>query len=322
MSIEIENENIIDIPEEEDTLLPEGWAEGDDIFSEDEWTGEQQADEPGAEPAPGAEGRGVEPGEQTPTTETDPQHDDNGAQQESVPTTEQDPASAPRKLKFVARVDRADLDVEVDESEVPTLYQKAQVVDRVQAKLSKVTPVLEKAEQLSKSLGYASLDDMLNAAEQNYRDTEVQRLVGEGVHEEVAKDMVSRKMAPARGTQTGEQSSQSEAGAAAAENAGKPSRDFQREVQELLNKRPDLKDKRLPDEVVQSCVRGTPLIAAYMEYEVRQEKAESERLRKENQILKQNAASATKAPVSGTRGGGATDTEPVDDFLKGFNEDY
>ena len=43
--------------------------------------------------------------------------------------------------------------MEVDESELPTLYQKAQVTDRVQAKLARLTPQLEKAEKLAKQSG-------------------------------------------------------------------------------------------------------------------------------------------------------------------------
>ena len=51
-------------------------------------------------------------------------------------------------------------------------------------------------------------------------------------------------------------------------------------------------------------------------------KAEADKLRRENRILKQNEASAKQAPVKGVRGGGATDTKPEDDFLRGFNSDY
>ena len=46
---------------------------------------------------------------------------------------------------------------------------------------------------------------------------------------------------------------------------------------------------------------------------------ELERLRQENEILRQNAEAASRAPVSG---GGDTDTEPEDLFLRGFNAPF
>ena len=102
-----------------------------------------------------------------------------------------------------------------------------------------------------------------------------------------------------------------------------PQRDFRTEIQQLLEARPDLRGKQLPDEVVKACAsQGQNLLAAYSAYEVRQERAAADKLRKENEVLRQNAASAAKAPVSGTQGGGATDVKPEDDFLRGFDDGY
>lgn len=307
--------------EDDEPILPEGWQEGDDLFAgEDSWL-EGTSGEPETEPE-ASEAPAEEPEGGAPTTEQPPE---DGAEEaeagEQAPTTEPEQDPMPRKLKFTARVDREDRDVEVDEDELPTLYQKAQVVDRVQAKLAKLSPALEKAERLSKRLGYENLDAMLDAAEQNYRSGEVQRLVAEGVHEEVAKDVVEHRLEhnAAQAAQTDAQSEPQPA----AESAPAGGRDFQAEVRALMEARPDLQTKRIPEEVVQACVRGKPLLAAYAEYEVKQERVEAERLRRENAILKQNAQAAARAPVSGTAGSGDAGAKPEDDFLKGFNaEDY
>lgn len=312
-----DNENIIPVPEEDDALMPDGYADGDDFFDEEHWSGGQsQADESGEDSGQSAEEGAGETDEGTPTTEPTGESDDTGAETEEAPTTEQQPAAASNKLKFIARVDRTDLDVEVDESELPTLYQKAQVTDRVQARLAKLTPQLEKAERLAKAMGFDNIDAMLDSAETNYRDTEVSRLVGEGVHEEVAKDMVARRIrereavTPAAEGQT----------SPAAETP--PGRNFSEEVAELLSARKDLVGTTIPSEVVNACVKdGKRLIVAYSEYEERQTKAENERLAKKVKVLEQNAAAAARSPVSGVSGGGPTDTKPEDDFLTGFNSD-
>lgn len=310
------NENITIMPEDDDVMMPEGYGEGDDIFDEANWSGGQtQTDEPGNGTAQGTEEGVSVDDEGAPTTEPADEPGDNGEGQAEAPTTEQEPETKPNKLKFTARVDRADLDVEVDESELPTLYQKAQVTDRVQAKLAKLTPQLEQAERLAKAMGFEDLNAMLASAENNYRDTEVSRLVGEGVHEEVAKDMVSRRIRE-----------RSEAVSAAPEQTPEEkapegdNRDFGAEVAELLAARKDLVGTTIPSEVINACVQGNKrLLVAYAEYEEKQTKAENERLAKRVKVLEQNAAAAARSPVVGVSGGGPTDTKAEDDFEKGFN---
>ena len=320
-----DNENIIIDPMEEDidTILPDGWAEGDDIFSDDEWTGEAQADESEEDPEQESEdGETSEDEDPAPTTEQDETPDDNGEPQEEAPTTEQVTEEKPNtKLKFRARVDREDRDVEMDESELPTVYQKAQATDRYQAKLAKMSPMLDKAERLSRSLGYENLEAMLNSAEENYLSAEVKRLVGEGVHEEVAKDMVARRMASAAAAESTQDATE-EPAQVSEPTSEPPARDFKAEIQELYRVNPAWRGKQLPDEVAKACAIGNKkLVDAVAEYEARQTKAEAVKLRKENQILKQNAASAAKAPVKGVTGGGATDTKAKDDFEMGFDSD-
>jgi hypothetical protein len=347
-----ENENNTTELEEDDVMLPEGWADGDDFFDDASWTGGQgQADEQGetantseedvtgetegsaqaptegnADEQSAAEGEAAT-GEAAPTTEPTEAPGETGTDDTPAPTTEQGSQAEPnKKLKFKARVDRNDLDVEMDESELPTMYQKAQVVDRVQARLAKVTPSMEKAERLAKAMGFDSVDAMLDSAESNYRDTEVSRLVGEGVHEEVAKDMIARRIRDRESGQApvepSEPSAPGTAPAAQDAPAAPQGRNFKDEVAELLSVRPDLRGAQLPQEVVNACVQdGKRLFIAYSEYERQQEKAENERLAKRVKVLEQNAAAAARSPVSGVSGGGATDTKPKDDFLLGFDAD-
>jgi len=94
---------------------------------------------------------------------------------------------------------------------------------------------------------------------------------------------------------------------------------FKQELQNLLAKSPELRGQPIPDQVVKSMsLEGKSLETALTEYKVSQAKKEAERALRENRILKQNAASARRAPVRGLTGGGSTDMEPDDDFLAGF----
>jgi hypothetical protein len=178
-----------------------------------------------------------------------------------------------------------------------------------------MSPVMEKAERLSRSLGYDNLESMLDRAEENYRNAEVNRLKADGVNEEIARDHVARKMAAAA-----EYKPESEA--VRPESSAAPNgRNFTAEIGMLFQARPDLAGKKLPPEVIQAAKDGKHLLAAYTDYEVQQAKAEAAKIRKENEIYKQNAASAAKAPVKGVSGGGATDTKAKDPFEEGFDSD-
>ena len=98
---------------------------------------------------------------------------------------------------------------------------------------------------------------------------------------------------------------------------------FRGEVNEMLEKYPRWKEKlhrgeSLPKEVVAACAKeGASLRAAMAEYELQQAKREIERLHRENAVLRQNAASAAKAPVKGAAFGGA-ETKGKDPFREGL----
>lgn len=301
---------------DEDTpILPDGWADGDDLFTDSDDAAEvDTAAEPGATDTGVAEDAADTDG--LPTTE--PGEDaaqDAETDTETTDTTESGASQAEETmLRFKALVDHEDIDVELKESELPTIYQKARVTDRVQQRLAEMTPTVEMAARLARQMGYDSPQDMLNAAAQNYHDAEIEKLTSEGVHPEVARDIVERRLqdvaAPTQRAVAQED---------AVVNTG-VDRDYQAEVEELLQARPQLRGQALPDAVSRAAVEGDKrLLLAYLDYEAQQVQAENERLRKENEIYKQNAATAARSPVRGVSGGGATDLKPSDPFLDGFN---
>lgn len=298
----MDEQNMAAIPEEEDVMMPDGYGTGDDFFA-DEWTG-QDAD---AQPEPEQEDEPEEPKEDAPTTEQP--EEDHEAQEPEAET----PEDAPRRLRFKARVDREDMDVDIGEDEVPALYQLAKAGERWKAKNDTMRQQVEHYEQIAKGMGYATVDEMIQKTAEGYKAAKVQELMEQGTPQTIAEDYVDRMM-------------QREAAKAPDPEPEEPTleaheRNIQAEAQELIVARPDLKTRQLPMEVVEAWRNGENLLNAYNRYEARQKEAENQKLKKENNILKQNAAAAAKAPVKGVTGGAPTDTEPEDPFLKGFDSD-
>lgn len=297
----MDEQNMAAIPEEEDVMMPDGYGTGDDFFA-DEWTG-QDAD---AQPEPEQEAEPEEPKEDAPTTEQP--EEDHEAQEPETET----PEDAPRRLRFKARVDREDMDVDIGEDEVPTLYQLAKAGERWKAKNDSMSQQMEHYVQMAKGMGYATVDEMIAKTAESYKNTKVQELVEQGTPQTIAEDYVDRMMQrEAAKTPNPEPEPAPE----------HHERDIQAEAKELIVARPDLKMQQLPAEVVDAWRSGDNLLNAYNRYEARQKEAENQKLKKENNILKQNAAAAAKAPVKGVSGGAPTDTEPEDPFLKGFDSD-
>ena len=117
-----------------------------------------------------------------------------------------------------------------------------------------------------------------------------------------------------------EHEEQAEMGQEAQEGA----EDFRREVSELLEVYPQLRERfskgeALPIEVVAVCAQEKiPLRVAYAEHELNAAKIELEQLRRENEILRQNTNAAAKAPVKSVALGGSTNEQRKDPFLEGF----
>ena len=179
----MDEQNMAAIPEEEDVMLQDGYGTGDDFFA-DEWTG-QDAD---AQPEPEQEAEPEEPKEDAPTTEQT--EEDHEAQEPEAET----PEDAPRRLRFKARVDREDMDVDIGEDEVPALYQLAKAGERWKAKNDTMRQQVEHYEQIAKGMGYATVDEMIQKTAEGYKAAKVQELMEQGTPQTIAEDYVDRMM--------------------------------------------------------------------------------------------------------------------------------
>lgn len=327
MGNEMEKDNIIETsPGDDDLMLPEGYGAEDDLFADPKtWTG-KQADESAEESGDGEEGKGDGAEDSAPATEQGPAQDvsDNDAAaapatEPTAPATEQNAEkSTSNMFKFRVKHDREERDVELSESDLPGIWQRAQNHDRMQSRLNQLQEELRGFEALALTMGYANAKEMREKAGEAYRNAEVKNLMdSEGVPERIAKFVVDQEMRQ-----------RNAAAPPAPYAAGKPPqaapavRNPAAEVAELLQARPDLHGKQLPREVLAAAAGGKNLLLAYTEHENRQKETETRKAQQENSILKQNAANAAKAPVKGTASGGSPkDKGGEDDFLKGFNAD-
>lgn len=112
-----------------------------------------------------------------------------------------------------------------------------------------------------------------------------------------------------------------EAAPAAEAAPAEKGRDFRGEAEAFFEKHPGYYGAQVPQQVLQAWLGGTGLGEAFAQYETGRSRAETQRLLRENQVLRQNAAAAMRAPVRGVGGGGDTAQEPEDPFLKGFNDE-
>lgn len=100
-----------------------------------------------------------------------------------------------------------------------------------------------------------------------------------------------------------------------------PARDFQREATQFYAGHPDLNGSQMPLSVLNAWLGGAGLGEAYAQFVSGKNRSEAQRLARENQVLRQNADAAMRAPVRGVNGGGDTRPEPEDPFLSGFNDE-
>ena len=310
--------------EELEAMMPDGYAEGDDFFNPDAWTGETAADSASADGTqPESEGIQNDTGtEGAPATESteDPVPADNGDDNASAPATGEPETTPSTKRRVRYQFDHEDREEEIDDADLPELLQKARSVDRYKQRLDSAQSIQDKLASTARAMKYDNADAFLDAILENARISEMENLRGKGVPDEIAEDYIQRKYGVTPTVQT-----QQEEVPAPTQTGG---RDYVSEARELLSAHPNLAGKELPAEVYAAASQpGVTLLQAYTEYErkasvAEAEKArnEAERLRKENRILKNNADSADRAPVSGvSKGGRAEDTNANDPFLKGFN---
>lgn len=294
--------------DEFEALMPGGYADGDDIFSPETWTGSEET----------AEDTQTEQADDdftlekflTNETNTDAKPEADGS--EEVTTTDNGEQAA-KKLKFTARIDHADKDVEVDEEDLPTMYAKAYATERAQKRLGEIQPHYDRLEGIARRMGYNSAAEFMDEVEKSDKASRVEKLTSEGVHPLMAEDYVNRSYGNQPQPQQTQQPQQTPAA---------PQRDFKAEAMELMGEYPELRGKEFPNEVVKDAVSsGKSLLTVYNAYRNKQKAAENAALKKENDVLKQNAHAAERAPVRGVSKGGKTDTKSSDPFIAGFNSD-
>lgn len=282
--------------EDFDPILPSGWKEGDDIFADSgSWTGESEFADEQAEDAVQEEPTeaGTENAdEEAPTTgETDIDENGPDAEREAEETLSgqtEEPVKRSRILKLKVNHEDQEVDVEsMSDEELITQLQKARAFD-------------------------AMKDEQLKA---KYRQT-YQDEIDAGMTEATAR-LVAAAACDGRSYPLEDTAEQPTVAPSAAPVETPPVRRFDQEVQQLKALYPDFKE--MPDEVAKAAANGTNLLMAYVAYREKQTSKAAASLKRENEVLKQNAASAAKAPVRGVTGGGATNTKPKSDLLKGFD---
>lgn len=308
------NVNGIEV-EESDALIPDGWDGEGDFFDDASWsetpeTSEETAPEVDSEP------------EVDPTTVEEETVEET---QEEAPTTEPE-ETVPHKLKFKAKVDHNDLDVELDESDLPDVYQKAQVVERVQNQMGKMKGTVERANKLAKGMGFENADDMLIAAAKNHLQNEIDRLVNDEEHPVnplVAQDIIERRLGyTMKELEDLEVATPEEPSTEQPQETPQQGRDISAEVTELITAHPELAGTAFPSEVAKKAMEtGERIVDVYNEYAKNNQVAKIQDLVKENQVLKQNAETAQRAPVIGVTGHGIEGNEPDDPFMEGFNSE-
>jgi len=307
-----EFENTVETLEDrDDEFLPEGWSgtENEDFFDPSTWgTGDTTADaqEDSEEQEEGNPEENAD--DQTRTTDEDAELQTEPSDDLDDPTTvlvdEEN-----NMLRFRANIDHVPQDIELDPADLPTVYQKSLVLDRYQKRVADLEAELATWDSLAAGLKYANRTEL----HEGLFEGAVQDFIAEhpSVPEEMARDYITRQFNVTPAPKQEEKTEQNESG-----------RDFKQEVADLFRAYPGARNERIPDEVTNDALSlNKPLVQAYADWKARTASAKATRAERENKILKQNQAAAARAPVSKVTGGGKTDTRPVDDFLRGFEDD-
>lgn len=288
----------------EDAILPEDYEEGKE-YSIEEGGVDTDSDLPETESDP------TELSNESSASEEGAPEADPPAEQEGAPAN---PAEKPEEpvrdsYKFTDTFQGMSREVEVKMQDIPDMYRKAQTADYVTRKIMT-------AERNARSLGYEGIDDMLTKVRSSLMEAEVNALLDDNVHETVAKDLVNRKYAPLQAMIPPQQRPMPSA------QPAQQTRNLVGELNELYAAHPAMRGQNLPEPVAKASLGGKSLLSAYNEYLAQHNAAEVQRLTKENAILRQNSASAEKAPVKGVSGSGATDTKSKDPWDVGFDSAY
>lgn len=296
--MEYATDQTVEVPnEEDDTILPEGWDGESSLLEMFESEESPTTDEPALE---------------TEDTETEEATTEDGELEteqleeveevEEAPTTEPSTPIMPPTPKVRIKYNHEEKEMELDEA--AQWVQKGLHHD-------KINPTYEKVNALAKQMGYKTADELLSAAEDNFISQQVQELVDEGVHESVAETVVRAKL----GMLKREEPELLIEPEPQPDPVALRQAEIDRDVDIFVKTYPGV--TQVPDAVLKACrENGTPLVAAYAKWE-------SEKARQELKILKQNQASAAKAPVGGATIHGSVNmkSQEKDPFTEGFDSD-
>lgn len=282
--------------EEFEPLLPSGWQENTDFFDVDSWSDGTESVDGQTQEVTEETTTGEETGaDNTPTT-----GEEQGATgQSAVEEAEGEPSGQTETTEKPARilklkVNHEDREVNVDDmtdDDLRVQLQKAAAFDAMKDEQAKAKYRQIVQEQISAGM----TKEIAELVAKSTCDGKTYALEDEPPsHEEVSEQEPTVASVP-------------------------PVRDWNADVARLARMRPDVKE--LPVEVHQAWLNGEDLVTAYLLHENRALRGSKAAVEKETKVLKQNAASAAKAPVRGVTGGGPTDTKPKSDFLKGFDSD-
>ena len=313
--------------QDEEILLPEGWGEDGDIFA---LTDEDQSDFfqgedaglPQLDAAPEAEAVPEEEAASAVTAEEAPEEVSEDAVAQPSEAPEQTEGQTIR-----VRYNHETLDMPVA---VAAQYaQKGLNYDRMMERLGNTSLELaqtkqqlqqmawaEQAQILAKRMGYESAAEMVETAQQNFLQAQVDQLVDTGVPEPLAKEMVESKL---QSQAQPPQQSMPVQPITPPPNLPPPMADpvitrAEQEVDVLLAAFPEAGKALLPDSVLDAFNAGVPLVAAYARYK-------EQEAQKQLTIAKQNQDSAFRAPVTGATKHGSGANKAKDPFLAGFDSD-
>lgn len=282
--------------DEEAPILPDGWESEDFLKDPSLWEDNTLTDELGEDPVEDEANVDGELGEEDALTTGEEDTDGPSAAPE---TEEPESDGIQAEVERVKRVLKLKVNHEEQEVDVNGMTDE------------------ELAAQLQKARAFDAMkDDQAKARYRQIYQDQIDAGMTAGIAKMVADHEVGKTYPledPAEETAT----PAVEAPAPKAEPA--KTRDFVQEVQQLKALYPDFKET--PDEVALAVANGTPLLTAYVAYREKQATQTAASLKRENEVLKHNAASAAKAPVKGVTGGGATNQKPTNPFVSGFSSD-
>lgn len=302
---------VTDLVEEDDTMLPDGWSEGDDFFKMDSWSGtSQQADE-----------SGENDGEAAVSEDSDTQTEEDGLAMTDDSTEEQDRSAdaeteeelsgqtgptgkAPRIVKLKVNHEARDVDIDsMSDEELKDWGEKAAAYDRFKEKQAKAKYIA------------AFQDEVRNGMTEAHAHMVASHVTGKSFEltdEEKSDTSFAAELEDIYAAPKAAEAPKP------AEPAPKQERDLAAEFAQLKAVYPDFTE--MPDEVAHAVANGANALMAYVAYRGKQSEKAAASLKKENAVLKQNAAAAAKAPVKGVTGGGAA-PKPKSDLLAGFDSD-